>query len=117
MTGTQPRYTAAMPRFVPGQPDLFAPAPAPAPEPSPPARPPLDELADLLAELRAAERLPWPNLTVAAAVEQRYLGLARIAGAEGQKLAAAIMDEAERLFAADEREAANRYVSAELRAD
>ncbi|HVC59126.1 MAG TPA: hypothetical protein VND19_02030 [Acetobacteraceae bacterium] len=70
------------------------------------ARPPLDELAGLLAELRAAERLPWPDRTVAAAVEQRYLGIARIAGAEGQKLAASIMDEAERLFATDERQAA-----------
>ena len=111
-TGTQPRYTAAMPRFAPIQPDLFAPVAAPDPEPPAPTRPPLDELADLLAELRAAERLPWPSLNVAAAVEQRYLGLARIAGAEGQKLAAAIMDEAERLFAADEREAVNRCAPA-----
>jgi len=98
-----------MPRFAPSQPDLFAPPAAPAPEPASPARPPLDELADLLAELRAAERLPWPSLNVAAAVEQRYLSLARISGAEGQKLAASIMEEAERLFAADEQEAANRY--------
>jgi hypothetical protein len=112
MTGTHLHYTAAMPRFAPSQPDLFVPTATPAPEPPPPTRSPLDELADLLAELRAADRLPWPNLTVAAAVEQRYLGLARIAGAEGQKLAAAIMDEAERLFAADEREAANRYAPA-----
>ena len=101
-----------MPRFAPGQPDLFAPTAAPASEPPAPARAPLDELADLMAELRAAERLPWPDLTVAMAVEQRYLGLARIAGVEGQKLAAAIMDEAERLFAADEQEAVNRYASA-----
>ena len=101
-----------MPRFAPSQPDLFAPTAAPAPEPPPPARPPLDELADLLAELRAAERLPWPDLTVAMAVEQHYLGLARVAGPEGQKLAAAIMDEAERLFAADEQEAANKYAPA-----
>jgi hypothetical protein len=101
-----------MPRFVPGQPDLFAPAAEPAPEPPPQARAPLDELADLLAELRATERLPWPSLNVAAAVEQRYLSLARIAGAEGKKLAAAIMDEAERLFAADEQEAINRCAHA-----
>ena len=110
MTGTRLRYTAAMPRFAPGQPDLFAPIATPAAEPLTPARAPLEELADLLAELRATERLPWPNLTVATAVEQRYLGLARIAGAEGKKLAAAIMDEAERLFAADEQEAAKRHV-------
>ena len=99
-----------MPRFALAQADLFA--PAAASEPPSFGRPPLDQLADLLAELRAAERLPWPNLTVAAAVEQRYLGLARIAGAEGQKLAAAIMDEAERLFAADEQEAANMHAPA-----
>jgi hypothetical protein len=42
-------------------------------------------------------------------VEQHYLGLARLAGAEGKKLATAIMDEAERLFAKDEREAVNRH--------
>ncbi len=95
-----------MPRFALAQPDLFAPA-ATAPEPLSSGRPPLDQLADLLAELRAAERLPWPDLTVAMAEEQRYLALARIAGAEGKRFAAAIMDEAERLFAVAEREAAN----------
>lgn len=105
-----------MSRFAPGQADLFAPSVEPAPEPPPPARPPLEELAELLAELRAAERLPWPNLSVAMAVEHHYLGLARIAGAEGQQLAAAIMDEAERLFAADEQEALNRCAQAEARA-
>jgi len=97
-----------MPRFAPGQTDLFAPSVEAAADPAPPARPPLEELADLLAELRATERLPWASLNVAMAVEQHYLGLARNAGAEGQKLAAAIMDEAERLFAADEREAMKR---------
>ena len=96
-----------MSRFAPGQPDLFA--PATAPEPSPPARPPLEELAEILSELRAAEQLPWPDLTVAAAEEQRVLRLARMAGAEGQTLAAAIMDETERLFAADEQAAARVY--------
>jgi hypothetical protein len=95
-----------MPRFALAQPDLFAPAPT-ASEPPSSGRPPLDQLADLLAELRAAERLPWPDLTVAMAEEQRYLALARIAGAEGKKFAAAIMDETERLFAAAEQEAAN----------
>lgn len=106
-----------MPRFVPGQPDLFAPTAAPPPEPPAPTRPPLEELTDLLAELRATERIPWPNLNVAMAVEQHYLGLARIAGAEGKKLAAAIMDEAERLFAADEQEALKRSASAAPRFD
>src|SRR5271170_5982325 len=95
-----------MPRFALAQPDLFAPV-ATTSEPPSSGRPPLDQLADLLAELRAAERLPWPDLTVAMAEEQRYLALARIAGAEGKKLAAAIMDETERLFAAAEQEAAN----------
>jgi hypothetical protein len=37
------------------------------------------------------------------------LRLARMAGAEGQTLAAAIMDETERLFAADEQAAARAY--------
>ncbi len=110
MTGQRLRYNAAMPRFALSQPDLFAPAAAPEPPAS--VRPPLDELADLLAELRAAERLPWPDLSVAMAEEQRYLGLARRAGVEGQRLAAAIMDETERLFAADEQEAADRYAPA-----
>jgi len=113
MAGMRLRYTAAMPRFAPGQRDLFAPSVEAATDPPPAARPPLQELADLLAELRATERLPWANLSVAMAVEQHYLGLARIAGAEGQKLAAAIMDEAERLFAADEREAVNRWAAAD----
>lgn len=100
-----------MPRFAPTQPDLFAPAAVPQEAP-PPTRPPLVELAALLAELRAAERLPWPDVTVAMAEEQRMLALARSAGAEGKALAAAIMDEIERLFAADEREAANVYAPA-----
>jgi len=46
-----------------------------------PARPPLEELAGILAELRAAEHLPWPDLTLAMAAEQHVLWLARIAGA------------------------------------
>jgi hypothetical protein len=99
-----------MSRFAPGHPDLFAPAAAPEPPPS--ARPPLEELAEILTELRATEHLPWPDLTVAMAEEQRFLRLARMAGAEGQILAAAIMDETERLFAADEQAAARGYDSA-----
>jgi hypothetical protein len=90
-------------RVALAQADLFA--PAAASELPSAGRAPLDQLADLLAELRAAERLPWPDLTVAMAEEQRYLALARSAGAEGQKFAAAIMDETERLFSAAEQEA------------
>jgi len=97
-----------MSRVAHGQPDLFAPAAAPEPPP-PPARPPLEELAEILAKLRATEQLPWPDLTVAMAEEQRFLRLARMAGAEGQVLAAAIMDETERLFAADEQAAARAH--------
>ena len=78
--GTEPGYTAVMSRFVAGQPDLFA--PEAAPEPPRPARPPLEELADILAALRAAEHLPWPDLTLAMAAEQHVPRLARIAGAE-----------------------------------
>jgi hypothetical protein len=95
-----------MSRFALGQPDLFAPAPAPVPEATTPARPPLEELAEILADLQATEYLPWPDLTVAMAEEQRVLRLARLAGTEGQALAVAIMDETERLFAADEQAAA-----------
>jgi hypothetical protein len=105
-----PGYTAAMSRFVAGQIDLFA--PEAAPEPPPPARPPLEELADILATLRAAEHLPWPDLTLAMAAEQHVLSLARIAGAEGQSLAATIMDETERLFAADEQAAMRAHAPA-----
>jgi predicted amidohydrolase len=94
-----------MSRFAAGQPDLFAPAAAPEPA-SPPGRPPLEELAEILARLRATEHLPWPTLNAAMAAEQHFLGLARMAGAEGKVLAAAIMDETERLFAADEQAAA-----------
>ena len=74
-----PGYTAVMSRFVAGQTGLFA--PEAAPEPPRPARPPLEELADILAELRAAEHLPWPDLTLAMAAEQHVPRLARIAGA------------------------------------
>ena len=91
-----------MRRFAPNQTDLFAP---PAPTPAPPARPPLDELTELLADLRVADRLPWPDLPAAMAAEYRVLGLARLAGDEGARLATAILDETERLFAAAETEA------------
>jgi hypothetical protein len=105
-----------MPRFTLAQADLFAPAVA-ASEPPSSGRPPLDQLADLLAQLRSPVRLPWPDLTMAMAEEQRYLALARAAGAEGKKLAAAIMDETERLFAVAEQEAANTSAPAGLSHD
>ncbi len=98
-----------MSRFAPGQADLFARAePDPLAEPAPvgaPERPALEQLAEALAALRAAEQLPWPDVTAAMAEEQRILGLARQAGAEGARLATLFMDESERLFAAAEREA------------
>lgn len=50
-------------------------------------------------------RIWLSRVTVAMAEEQRYLGLARLAGAEGKRLAASIMDETERLFAAADRQA------------
>ena len=98
-----------MTRFAPGQADLFAPArpdlfAGPVP-PAPPERPPLEQLAEVLAFLRAAQRLPSPDVPTAMAEEQRVLGLARLAGADGERLATLIMDESERLFAAAEREA------------
>jgi len=94
-----------MHRFALSQPDLFTPA-TPASPPATPARPPLDELAELLAALRSAERLPWPDVVSAMAAEYRVLWLARRAGAEGEMVAASIMEETERLFAAAEQEAA-----------
>ncbi|MGH7066661.1 MAG: hypothetical protein ACREFO_12345 [Acetobacteraceae bacterium] len=83
-----------MPR-VAAQPDLFAPAepadPLPAPDP-------VAELAALLARLRAAAEPPWPDAAAAMAEEHRILGLAGQAGAEGRQLAAAILNETERLL-------------------
>jgi hypothetical protein len=94
-----------MSRFAPNHPDLFAPPPAAAVAPE---RPPLEELADLLSMLRAADRLPWPDLSSAMAEEYRAIGLGRRAGPEGERLVAAIMDETERLFSAAERDAGRR---------
>jgi hypothetical protein len=54
--------------------------------------------------LRAAERLPWADLSTAMAEEHRAIGLGRRAGPEGERLVSAIMDETERLFSAAERE-------------
>lgn len=105
------RYTLAMSRFAPSHPDLFAPPP---PAPAAPERPPLEELAELLSMLRAADRLPWPDLSTAMAVEYRAMGLGRRAGPEGERLVSAIMDETERLFSAQERETARRSGSIEL---
>jgi hypothetical protein len=88
-----------MRRFVLHQPDLFAPTAPPA---AAPPRAPLDELTAMLESLRAAERLPWPDAAATMAEERRVLGLARQAGPEGEGLAAAILRETERLFAAAE---------------
>jgi hypothetical protein len=57
----------------------------------------------MLAMVRGADRLPWPDLSTAMAEEYRAIGLGRRAGAEGERLVAAIMDETERLFSAEER--------------
>jgi hypothetical protein len=94
-----------MPRFAPVQPDLFAPLrPAAAPEapPAPPEKPPLEELREVLALVQGADKLPWPDLQSAMAVESRCLGLAKQAGEEGEKLLAAIFAETERLFHEEE---------------
>jgi hypothetical protein len=89
-----------MRRFAPSQTDLFAPD---IPVPVAPARDPLAELAELLDVLRDAECLPWPDAAATMAEERRALGLARLAGAEGERLAAAILLETERLLAANDR--------------
>jgi hypothetical protein len=101
MTVVGTAYTLAMSRFAPGQPDLFAPTSSKAVAPE---SPPLEELAELLSILRAADRLPWPDISTAMAEEHRVIGLGRRAGPEGERLVAAIMDETERLFSVEERE-------------
>ena len=90
-----------MRQFAPSHADLFAPTTTQA---AAPTRAPLDELADLLGSLRAADRLPWPDAAATMAEERRALGLARLAGAEGDQLAAAILQETERLLAVAERD-------------
>ena len=81
------------------QPDLFDEAAVQADSAE---RAPLVELADMLAMLRAADHLPWPDAAATMAEERRALGLARLAGPEGEALAAAILEETERLLAATE---------------
>jgi hypothetical protein len=96
-------YNLTMSRFADQQSDLFASAPS-AQAPAPPPIDPFVELQRMHALVRAAERLPWPDLPSAMEWEYRVLFLARQSGAEGQRLASTIMDETERLFAAQERE-------------
>ena len=98
-----------MSRFAPPQTDLFAPAPAqsdlfvrPAPEAVPPPVDPVSELKALLDKVQAASVLPWIDAAAAMAEEHRALWLAGQAGDEGERLAAAIFEETERLFSAAE---------------
>lgn len=93
-----------MHQFAPSQTSLFAPV---AEFPAASERPPLGELADLLRNLQSAERLPWPDAAATMAEEHRALGLARLAGDEGARLAAEILRETERLLAAAEQGAAD----------
>ena len=99
MAASGRRYSVGMRRFAALQPDLFAPSAGPAPAPAPA---PLDQLTEMLATLRAARHLPWLDAAAAMAEERRALGLAHLAGAEGARLAAAILEETERLLAAAE---------------
>jgi len=78
--------------------DLFAPARYPA-APIPETEP-LTELQEMLAMLRTADVLPWPDAAATMAQERRALGLAKLAGEQGAELAAAILDQTERLLAA-----------------
>ena len=98
MTGRSPS-SVGMRQFAPSQHDLFA---STATQAVVPANAPLAELTELLGILRAAQRLPWPDAAATMAEERRALGLARLAGAEGERLAAAILQETERLLAAAE---------------
>jgi hypothetical protein len=95
------RYSAAMRRIVPNQPDLFTPR-QPDPPEAVPERAPLDELADMLAMLRATDRIPWKTLPEGMALEYRALFLGGLAGEAGKKLASAILGETERLCSAAE---------------
>lgn len=95
-------YDQDMARFALPQADLFAPAPA---TPSALRPDPLDELTALLDRLRAADRLPWPDAAAAMAEERHALGLASLAGPEGEQLAADILQETERLLALEVRPA------------
>jgi hypothetical protein len=84
-----------MTRFAPAQPDLFAHSAEPEPQSDP-----IAELEALLARLRAAERMPWADAAGAMAEELHALALARSVGPAGEALAAAILQETERLLAA-----------------
>ncbi len=91
-----------MVRFAPRQQaDLFASPVQPAPQRI--DLDPLTELRALLQRLRGAEQLPWADAAEAMAEERRALGLASMAGPEGERLVAAILEESERLFVAAER--------------
>ena len=94
-----------MTRVVPAQTELFA-APQPDLFAQPAERPalsdPLGELKELLDKVRSASELPWADAAAAMAEELRALWLARQAGDEGERLAAAIFAETERLFSAGE---------------
>ena len=97
--------------FAVPQPDLFGStaATSESPAPAPPLDPPLDPVAELtaiLARLRATDGVPYPTVSAAVAEEYHVLALAREAGPEGARLAAAIIDESERRY--DEAEAAAR---------
>lgn len=97
--------------FAVPQPDLFGPHAATpgTPAPAPPVDPPSDPVAELtaiLARLRAADGVPYPTISAAVAEEYHVLALAREAGPDGARLAAAIIDESERRY--EEAEAAAR---------
>jgi hypothetical protein len=87
------------------QPDLFAAlesaqesAQQSAPQPSPPPDK-LATLAAMHARLAALPAPPWPTLAAAMEEEYRALALARDSGPEGAALAAAILEQTERLLA------------------
>ncbi len=80
------------------QQDLFATAPSP-PEPQ---VDPIAELTIMLAELREADSHPWSPLSDAVQKEFHVQSLARRGGSQGERLAAEILAESERLFASAE---------------
>jgi hypothetical protein len=93
-----------MSRFAPSQADLFKHVQSGLVGPSAPESPlvvdPIDELQAMLDKVRGASDLPWVDAAAAMVEEHRALWLAKQAGDDGRRLAAAIFEETERLFSA-----------------
>ena len=99
-----------MARVAGVQPDFFSPSPEvyttqPAQVLPEIQEDPVAELLGLLALLKGAAELPWADAAATMQQERRALTLARLAGPEGDSLVASIMEETERLLAAQDQAA------------